>query len=113
MSQTDSSDRVPIPGLPADWPQRATSALVDKVDDIRDKTSGPAIGVARAVVYGVLALPLVVAALVLLIIALVRLLDSYIPEDVWIPYLILGGVFTLAGFFLWSRRPRGAAVAKS
>jgi len=39
----------------------------------------------------------------LLIIALVRLLDQ-LPGGVWLPYLILGGVFTLVGLILWTQR---------
>jgi len=97
-----------IPGLPPDWPQRATSALVDRVDDVRAKTTGPAISVARMVVYGVVALPLVIMALVLLIIGLVRGLDIAL-DRVWLAYMILGGVFVLAGLFLWTKRPKGAA----
>ncbi len=105
------SDRAPassIPGLPPDWPQRATETLVGRLDEVRVKTSGPAISVARMVVYGITAIPLVVMAIVLLVIGLVRVLDIAL-DRVWLAYLILGGVFTLGGLVLWMKRPRGAA----
>jgi len=97
-----------IPGLPPDWPQRATETLVSRVDEVRVKTSGPAISVARMVVYGVVALPLLVMALILLVIGLVRGLDVLL-DRAWLTYVILGGVFTVGGLVLWSKRPKGAA----
>lgn len=97
-----------IPGLPPDWPQRATNTLVTKVDEVRVKTSGPAISVARMVVYGITAAPLVVMAIVLLVIGLVRVLDIAL-DRVWLAYLILGAAFTLGGLVLWAKRPKGAA----
>lgn len=97
-----------IPGLPDDWDQLATSKLLDTVDVVRQKTSGPAIGVARAVVYGILAVLLGIIAAILLIIGLVRLIDSYLPATVWLTYVILGSIFVLVGLFLWSKRPKRA-----
>ncbi len=105
---TDGGAGSSIPGLPPDWPQRATNTLVSKVDEVRVKTSGPAISVARMVVYGITALPLLVMAIVLLVIGLVRVLDIAL-DRVWLAYLILGGVFTLGGLILWAKRPKGAA----
>ncbi len=111
VSRRDTAEAGPastIPGLPPDWPQRATNTLVDKVDEVRVKTSGPAISVARMVVYGITALPLLVMAIVLLVIGLVRVLDIAL-DRVWLAYLILGAVFTLGGLILWAKRPKGAA----
>ena len=73
------------------------------------KTSGPAIGVARTVVFGLLGALLALIAAVVFLIGLVRLLDVVIPKDVWLVYLILGGLFVALGAFLWSKRPRDAA----
>jgi len=97
-----------IPGLPDDWDQKATTKLLDTVDVVREKTGGPAIGVARMVVYGLLAAVLGLIAFILLIIGLVRLLDSYLPASVWLTYVILGSIFTIVGLLLWSRRPKRA-----
>lgn len=99
-----------IPGLPDDWHLKATDQIIDKVDLVKQKTSGPAIGVARMVVYGVLAAIIAIMAVILFIIGFVRMLNNYLPSGVWLPYLILGAIFTLAGMFLWSKRPKGATA---
>ena len=40
---------------------------------------------------------------VLTAIGLVRLLDVYLPSGVWVADLIIGGIFTFGGLFLWRR----------
>ncbi len=93
-----------------DWPAQATDTIVRTVGRVRDKTTGPAVTAARGVVYGLLAGVLGIAALVLIAIAAVRFIDSYLPDAVvgethtWAAHLLVGGVFTLAGLLLWSRR---------
>jgi hypothetical protein len=87
-----------------DWPAQAADTVVRVVDSVRGKTTGPAITVARAIVYGLLAAILGTAALVLLVIGAVRAIDSYVPGEVWAAHLIVGAVFTLAGLFLWTKR---------
>ena len=61
--------------------------------------------------YGTLAAIVGVAALVLLAIVFVRVLNL-LPGDVWVAYLITGVLFSLAGYLLWRKRtaPRGIAV---
>lgn len=98
-----------IPGLPHDWPRQATNRIVDLIDKVRLKTSGPAIGIARTVVYGLVVAMLAPVLLILALITLIRGLDEAIPGQVGPIYLVMGAVFTLVGLFLWSRRPRGAA----
>lgn len=115
MADTTDIDNLPaestIPGLPPDWPQQATARVVDVVDQVRTKTSGPAIRISRAVVYGLVALILVLIALPLLLIGLTRLLNYAIPGDVYWVYFLIGAVFTLGGLALWAQRPRDAARA--
>ena len=108
-SEVANTDTLPVPGLPPDWHLKATDRIVSTVDQVRVKTSGPAIKVSRAVVFGLLGALLAVVALIVFLIGIVRLLNILLPQDVWLVYMILGGVFCLAGFFLWSKRPRRAA----
>lgn len=110
-SPTETPAAGGIPGLPDDWPQQATTRVVDLVDNVRSKTAGPAIRISRAIVYGLVAMILLIIAMPLLLIGLTRLLDYAIPGDIWRVYAIIGGAFTALGLFLWSRRPRGAARA--
>ncbi len=82
------------------------------VGGIRDKTAVPLTTVARALVFGLLAAVMGVAALAFVAIGLVRAVDAYLPEDVWAAHLLVGGIFTLLGGFLLrkasaDRKPTG------
>ncbi|MEZ5373502.1 MAG: hypothetical protein R2704_12360 [Microthrixaceae bacterium] len=90
----------------AHWSDQVADLIVDAVDRVRDRTVTPAQSIAKYVVYGaviaVLALPLLVVTLV----ALVRVMDAFIPSGVWVPYLILGVAFVVVGILLWSKRTK-------
>lgn len=103
------SESVPVPGLPPDWHIKATDKIVSTVDEVRVKTSGPAVKVSRAVVFGLMAALIGLIAFIVGLIGTVRLLDNILPQDVWLVYFILGGIFLAVGGFLWSKRPRRAA----
>jgi hypothetical protein len=95
--------------LSGDWPVQAADAIVKGVDTVRDKTTGPVQKAARAVVYGLLAVVLGTMVVILVIIGLVRLVDSIVglfmdPPRIWVTYLIVGVVFTVAGVVVFRRR---------
>ncbi|MDH3752748.1 MAG: hypothetical protein OEU32_02650 [Acidimicrobiia bacterium] len=98
-----------VPGLPDDWPLQATNRIVGTVDQVKLKTSGPAIGIARTAVYGIIAGILGIMALILLLILVVRGLNELFGDEVWITYFALGGLFSIAGAVCWWKRPRKAA----
>ena len=88
-----------------DWTVQVTDTIESVVGSIRDKTTVPAETAARAVVYGILIAVMGTAAAVLLTIGLVRLLDNWLR--IWAVYAILGGLFTVVGWFFWrKRRPK-------
>jgi hypothetical protein len=93
----------PPPPPKADWAKQTTETLGRVVGEVRVKTTGPLIKVARAVVYGLLAAILGVAALVLVAILLIRVLDL-LPGGVWVAQLIAGLIFTGAGLLMWRLR---------
>ena len=95
-----------------DWPAKATDQIVNLVDQIRDKTTGPAIRFARAVVFGFLAAMLGTAALVLFIVGLVRFVNVYAPGGVWVAHGIVGLLFVGIGLWLWSKRYASADAAE-
>lgn len=95
-----------IPGLPPDWPQVATTKIVETVDKVRTKTAEPAIKISRAVVFGVLAAVCALFMLPMLLIALIRGITVLLDEVYW-SYFILGGLFTVIGLVVWSKRPKG------
>lgn len=94
----------PVAATPEpDWTDQVTDLVIDVVDRIHDSTTGPLISVAKSVVYGVVAVIVGLAAVIIVTLLVVRSLDL-LPGRIWIPYLVLGIVSTAAGLFLWSKR---------
>ena len=90
----------------ADWTTDAVDALEQAVGMVRDKTVVPAQKASRAIVSGLLVAFFVFVAVVMIAIALFRVLVVLVG-DVWLAYLILGGIFVIAGAFVWTlRSPR-------
>ncbi|MBV8234790.1 MAG: hypothetical protein JO075_03715 [Acidimicrobiia bacterium] len=86
-----------------DWAVQTANTIERLVETVRSNTSDRLVSVARLVVFGLLAAILGLIAFVLFCIFLVRILDNYIPGGVWVVYLLLGGLFTLAGLLLWQQ----------
>lgn len=91
-----------------DWPQQATETIVNLVDNVKHKTTQPATKVVRGIVYGIVILLLGVPAVIMLLVGIVHLLNQVstdvLGQDVWLVYLVLGVIFTLAGLLLWRKR---------
>jgi len=86
-----------------DWTEQVTDLIVDLVDNVRDKTTGPILTVARGLVYGTIIL---VVASVLMVAGLVlggRVI-SLIPVPEFVSYAVLGALFTVVGMVCWKRR---------
>lgn len=102
-----------MPGNPLTDPQWATD-LADTVEravgTVRDRATRPIVTASRAIVFGVLAVILAIVAVVLLIISASRglqaLLDIWLPHarSVYISYLVVGGILSVAGLFLIMRK---------
>ncbi len=95
-----------------DWTTRATDLVETVVDTVRTKTVVPLTKVAQIVVFGLVLAAGALAIAVLFVIALVRVIDVYLPvhphaRAVWITYAGLGGIFVLAGEFSLRRRTGG------
>src|SRR5205823_148107 len=96
-----------------DWPAQATDTIVKVVGTASGKVTGPVTTAARALVFGLFAAILGTAAIVLVAILVVRLLDNYLPdsvfgeEHVWAAHLLIGLVFSISGLLLWRKtKPR-------
>ena len=95
-----------------DWPAKATETIVDQVGRIRDKTTGPALKVARYAVFGAFAVSLGTVALIILVIGAVRVVDVYLPNSVfgethtWAAHSIIGAVLLLFGLWLFFRKAK-------
>lgn len=91
------------PGNDKDWPGQAADALEHTVSIVRDKTVVPAQKATKVVVYGLLSSFFLIMASVLLVIGAFRAL-VVLTGDVWLAYLVCGGILVLVGVFCWTRR---------
>ena len=98
-----------VPGLPDDWPERTAAAFGRWTGKIRKATDRPSANLARRLVYGMIIFIAGITALILLTVGGIRLINTYLPADVWSAYLLLGGFFSLLGLWIWSKRPSKAA----
>jgi hypothetical protein len=98
-----------------DWASATADTIERVVDSVREKTAEPLQRVARTVVYGLLVALVAITIAVLVLIAVVRglvILVGLIWEpEVWVVYLALGGIFSVAGLFLWRKANRPSAKA--
>jgi hypothetical protein len=100
-----------------DWPAQAADTIERVVQNVRDKTTGPALSAARWSVAALFLLIAGTATVILLIIMLVRILDVYLPDSVfgedhmWAAYGILGLAFSVAGLVLLRKRHPDTASA--
>lgn len=102
-----------MPGNPLtdpNWAPDLADQITEFVGNVRDKTTNNAIKAARGIVFGLLAAILGITALVLLLIVATRGLQALLDlvttwgRAVYISYFVVGGIFTLAGMFLMTKR---------
>jgi len=93
----------------ADWTKDLLDRLDHYIDVVRSNTTDRLVKVARILVYGVIALILGSMAGIIALIALIRVLDIVLPREVWLPYMLLGAIFLVAGMFAWSKKSAPAA----
>jgi prepilin signal peptidase PulO-like enzyme (type II secretory pathway) len=97
-----------------DWTVTVADRIDSTVGIVRDKAVAPITSIARWIVYGLVVAAVGTMALVLFVVAAIRAMDEWIPQEVWLPYLILGAIFTLAGLFLLrmaNKRPDAAGTS--
>lgn len=106
-SDTTAAPMAPVPGSKEDWTDQVTGLIVDNVDKVRSRTTGPILEVARGSVHAVVAVTLLLPVAVLFLVLTVLVLTYFVFREVWITYAVLGTLFTLTGVLLWSRRHSG------
>jgi hypothetical protein len=101
--------------LPDDWPSRAADSVELAVALVHDKAVRPVLIAVRSVVFGLFLAALVTAIVTWGSVMLFRLMDVYFwPGEVWISYLLVGGILTLAGLACFTQRvQRGPARNRS
>ena len=88
----------------SDWTTDAANAIDNAIGLVRERTVEPVQAVARVIIYGVLAVLVLLPALALSTIAVFRLLTIAARGHVWIPWCAVGGIFVLLGCWCWSKR---------
>ena len=101
--ETPAPGRTTVPARDGDWAAQTADTIDRLVGSVRSNTSDRLVSVARLMVFGLLAAILGITALVLVAIGLIRFLDAYVPGGVWSAEVLVGGLFTLGGLFLWQQ----------
>lgn len=92
------------------WADTTTDQVVKLVDNVKAKTTKPAVMIARGLVFGLLAIFLGLFALVILLIGTTRGLQVLLElittqgRSVYISYFVVGGALTLVGAVLFKKR---------
>ena len=97
------------------WAESTTDQVVKLVDNVKSKTTKPAVMAARGLVFGILAAFLGLLAFVLFLIMLTRGIQVGIfehmveqPRAVYISYLVVGGILSIVGLLLFRKRNAGS-----
>jgi len=106
---TGAGPNAPTPAAPdEDWTDQVADLVVDVVDRVRDRTTGPILQGKRVIVYGLVALLVAIPLITVGIILIGRLLELF-PGEIWIAYTVLGAILLIVSLFLWGkRRPSNA-----
>jgi hypothetical protein len=93
------------------WADELSGYAINGVAWLKARTTVRVLTVLRAVVYALIILVALVAAMVFFVIGLTRLWDVYVPIEplgrrVYLSYIVVGGLFFIAGVVLlvWKRR---------
>lgn len=86
----------------SDWATQIVTGLEGFVGTVKSKTTEPVQKAAKLLVFGLMSVGVALMMFFLLTIMFIRLLDWFLP--VWAAYVVLGGMFSLIGLLVWSRR---------
>ena len=90
---------------PDDWAAQLTGKVEQVVALIRDRTVKPVQKIVAGIIFGVIAFAIVVSLVVLFSVFVLRLLDTFFfPGEIWASYLVLSGIFWIAGLLVYSQR---------
>jgi len=106
-----------MPGNPLtdpNWATEITDRLVTFIDQVRSQTTTKVVYAARGVVFGLIAAILGVFILIIVLVGLMRGLQSLLAlgmdweQAVYVSYFIVGGIMTIAGLVLFRMRNSAA-----
>ncbi len=102
-----------MPGNPLtdpNWAAETTDTVVRLVDNVKAKTTKPAVLAARGLVFGLLAAFLGLFAVLLMMIGVTRGIQGALDwqfehaRSVYISYFIVGGLLSIIGLLLFKKR---------
>ena len=106
-----------MPGNPLtdpNWATEITDRLVTFIDQVRSQTTTKVVYAARGVVFGLIAAILGVFILIIVLVGLMRGLQSLLAlgmdweQAVYVSYFIVGGIMTIVGLVLFRMRNSAA-----
>lgn len=92
------------------WATETTDIVVSFIDTVRSKTTQNLVYAARGIVFGLIALIVGAFGLVIALVMSMRGLQSLLElattweRAVYLSYFIVGGVFSIAGVWLFKKR---------
>lgn len=97
-----------------DWAVKQTDRVIDLVDKVKTQTTDRAVMILRVLVFGLVIATLAIAAVVMVLVAGVRVADAYLPigngvgDATWAAHGFMGLVLSTLGIGAWmSRRGEG------
>jgi hypothetical protein len=102
-------DQVPAPTADGDWTVEVANRIESVTETVREKTTVPVLTAAQMLVFGIVAALLGLLAFLFFVVALIRVLEAYLPihplaRRVWVVDAIVAAIFIGSGAFLWRKR---------
>ena len=97
------------------WATETTDKLVSLIDSVRAQTTQKVVYAARGAVFGVIAVMIGTLIAIILIVGLMRALQSLLalavdwPQAVYLSYFIVGALFCVVGLVLFRKRNAAAS----
>lgn len=113
MAEPETTEKTSRPMLSIgadDWPAQATDTVVRVVDNVKAKTTDNVVLIVRGIVYGLVVAVLGLAIITMLLVALLRITDAYLPigagvgSATWAAHGLLGLLLSILGLGLWLAR---------
>lgn len=104
MAPTDDSTTAGTTEVTTDFAAKAAARVEGVVEMLRDRSVRPVFKGVQGAIFGFVAFFLGIVVFVLIAIAAVRGLDIAFGGRVWASDTVVGGIFSLGGLFLLSRR---------
>lgn len=114
MLNTDTdrtANKSPVMGIGGDdWPTILADNVVNVVENIRSRTVDNVLLAAKAFVYGLVAIAVLIVCTILIVILMIRITDAYLPigdgvgSGTWAAYAFTGTLTGVLGMGFWFAR---------